>query len=509
MRSDHGIEIRPAHLRALLAVAEARHLTFHLARANGPAFLWPGFDFSRTPLVVYREHGEAFLVQHPDPPTGLTVVDLPIPGLDTPVHFSDRSFPGLPAVRVADIGGRPAAAVPLSVFRPDVPPEGLVTLLIHGAFHAFLAGSRLVRPDLGVINQYPELSPVNNALGNLEGRILHRFLATATGAAEPPADALETAYDFCLIRRERRGPLDDVVIEYERNLEGSEGLARYVQTRALLSAAAGSPGGPPGPGYVAGNAFQTLAGRDRYTAAPRLWAAQLDKVHDLCVNAAGASWWRFFHSGMALALFADHLTSDWKAEVAAGQSLDEVLERRVSFEGDPADEKRLDALKEQLDFDQRLEEERRFSRLERERKQELLSRILAARGRRVTFDVSALVPDETWWESGHLDVVWDPDTVESVTRDVRIHHQGLRFSGFGAHLEFTGVPVIEDLRHRLLHVNVPVGRLNLEGDGRRFALVRGAEFSDGLEVQLPGVRAQARSGYVQETDGTLYIKVTR
>lgn len=504
---DHGIEIRPAHLRALLALAEARHLTGYLEATHGLEYLWPGFRFSDIPIILYREDREVFLVQHPEPPTELQPVELPIPGLDAPVFFRAGSLPFLPAVRVALVGDRPAAAVPLTVFRREAPPESLVTLLIHGAFHAFMAGVRSAKPDLRVMSQYPELSPVNNALGNLEGRILHRFLAATTGVEPGPADARETAYEFCLVRRERRGPLDDVVVDYEQHLEASEGLARYVQARAILAALPGTVHPPTGTEYSGGVAFQTLAGRELYMAGPRLWVHKLDKLRDLNANAAGAAWWRFFHSGMALALFADHVEPGWKRSVAAGSTLDVVLERQVRFAGDPVDEKRLDEIKATLGYHDRLEQEREFSRSERDRKHHLLARVLNTDGTRVTFDVSSLVPDETWWDSGHLSVEWDPATMESVTRDVRIHHHGLRFSGFGARLVFTGVPVVEDLKNRLLHVSVPVERVNLEGDGRRFALIRGAEFSDGLQVRLPGVQAEARSGYLRETDGSLYIKV--
>jgi len=514
VRRDRAVELRPAHIRAFLCLAEARHLVRVLADRLGGDYLWPGFDVTRVPVIFYHDGSEAFLLQHPDPPDEFERVRIPIPGLEeAEFHYHRGPLPYLPAVREVEAGGLRTAALPLSFFSTVAPPEALTVGLVHDLFHVFAASLGLEAADLRVLSRYPELDPTNNALGTLEGLILHDFLTDtlrdflteAPGTGPAPGGGVEperTAYEFCLVRRERRGPLEDEVIDYEQQLEAREGLARYVEVKALIGA--GSPE------YEPSRAFRTLSGRDTYSLAPELVGNRLARLREINVKAAGAAWWRFFETGMALGLFADHIEPKWKSEVARGATLDSVVERGVRFLGDPGDERELDRLKEKYDYESRLETEWAFSLDERRRRDGLLARLLGAEGTRFTFDVSDLIPEETWWDSGRFTMVWDPSAVDTVSQNVRIHKRGLRFKGFGTDLRFKDLPVVEDLKHRLFHVSVPVkGALNLEGDGHPFSLGLGAQFEDGLEVRLPGVHARARSGYVKNLGETLYIKITR
>jgi len=512
-------------------LAEARHLSRDLAGREGPDYLWPGFRLEEVPVAFYLGSRETFLFQHPDPPTEFRFIDVPVPGLrDVPLYYHRGRLPYLPAVGPVVIRGFSVATLPLSVFRPGVPAEALVAGIVHEAFHAYHLGRDLWKPDLALLSRYPELSAVNNALGTLEGLVLHDWVgATLLGVRCPrPVEpgtaggreaAARAAFEFSLIRRERRGPLEDDLIEYERRLEASEGLARYVQFRALLGASppAAAPAGSrdregvPAGGYSPGPAFETLSGRETYARVPGLIAEQVDKLSGLNVHAAGAAWWRFFHTGMALALLADYLDPEWKTKAEQGQPLDSIIEAGVQYDGGPGDERALELLKERYGFDERLESEREFGRRERRRKEELLVTLLRGTGTRLTFDVSSLIAEETWWEAGRFSVVWDPSSVETVTSNVRIHRHGLRFSGYGTELRFDdGLPVVEDLKNRLFHVSVPwKGNLTSRGDGHQFSLRQPSEFEDGLELLLPGVSARARSGYVQDTGDTLYIKITR
>lgn len=511
-----GVDLRPAHVRAFLCLAEARHVTSCLARANGSHFLWPGFDFAEIPIILFTGNREAFLVQHPDPPAEFHLLPVPIPGLEiTPLYYHRGALPYLPAVGVVDLEGRATATLPLSVFRPDAVPETLVAGLVHEAFHAYESGLGEGRLDLSLLGSYPELSATNNALGNLEACILHDYLEAHLGYQRGPGDgpsgrppepdaasAGKAAADFSLVRRERRGPLDDDMIDYERRLERVEGSARYVQLKVLLGTLSAA--------YRPSKAFAILTGREAYSRASRLVAEQIDKLPELNIKAAGAAWWRFFHTGMALALLADHLDPQWKTKVMAGRALDALIERRVVYDGGTADERALELLKEHYGYDERLEIEREFGRQEKKRKEGLLATLLAGTGTRITFDVSALIPEETYLDSGRFALVWDPASVEIVTRNVRIHRRGLRFSGFGTDLRFGDLPVVEDINNRLFHVSVPkAGRFDMSGDGQRHSLDKPAEFEDGLEVVLPGVSAKARSGFVRNAGGTLYIKITR
>lgn len=537
MPARKGIELRPAHLRALMCLLEARHLAASLELAQGRGYLWPGFDFRATPFLIYRGGIDAFLVQHPDPPTEFALLTLPVPGFERiPIYHHQGPLPYLPAVGPVEVGGHFTATLPLSVYRAGAWPETLVAATIHEAFHAYQASMGWPRTNLGLLSAYPELSATNNALGNLEATILAEFLAgrlglelgrsdadppdaghaggAATGGgpghapgdalghdADDPLDARRTAYHFGLVRRERRGPLDDEIIDYEQNLETTEGLARYVEVKALVGASA--------PEYQPSRAFETVSGRARYDKAQALVSEQVAKLYEVNLSAAGAAWWRFFQTGMALGLFADFLDPGWKEKVERGAALDEVLEAGVRYDGGEGDEKTLEALKEDHGYDERLDAEREFSRNEKKRKEELLASILRGTGTRVTFDVSSLISEETWWDSGRFALDWDPSSVETITRNVRIHRKGLRFRGYGTDLRFGNLPVVEDLKNRLFHVSVKASRLGFEGDGHNHPPARPAEFQEGLEVVLPGVRARATSGFVQNTQGTLYIKITR
>lgn len=528
MEPRRPVELGPPHIRALLCLAEARRLARHAGAGRGAGQgpgLWPGFDFEAVPVVFWGDGGaDPLLLQHPEPPSDFRLLELPIPGLDgVDIYYHQGPVPYLPAVGPVEVAGAVAATLPLSVLRAGLPPEQLVATVVHEVFHAFTVRSGPRRPDLSLFGSYPELSPVNNALGTTEGLILSDYLGSRLGLAgasgagraaaggsagsAAPGDPAGVAYTFSLVRRERRAPLEDDIIEYEQGLEASEGLARYVEIKSLLAALPNDPV-PGSPVYVPGEAFRVLSGRDRYDRAAGLVSERVEKLRDLNVKAAGSAWWRFFYSGMALALLADDLDPEWKRKVIEGYTLDNVVEQGVEFDGASGDERELERVKELYGYGRRLDEEREFSREERKRKEELLARLLQGTGTRITFDVSALIAEDTWLDSGRFTLQWDPAAAETVTKHVRIHRRGLRFTGFGTDLRFTDLPVVEDLKNRLFHVNVPAGRLGVTGDGHPHPPSRPAEFEEGLDVILPGVAAHATRGFVQNAGGTLYIKIT-
>ncbi len=474
-----------AEQRALACLSEAWNLSERAPDA------WPGWDLRRVPVALYKRDGTFLLAGHPRPPRGAREVFWP-GGVAGPPVYRVSGLPSMVTVGAVAVPYRGAVTAFIPVEwsgRSAEEAREFVTLIWREGFHAHLhtAGKAGVIA-LSLPTPYPDDHHVNNALGNIEGRLLLEARTTPDG--ELPRLALA----FALIRRERRAQLDDALIDYERAVEYYSGLATYVCLRALEAAGADYEPCPP---------FQRLAGESGFPMAGG-WLDEKHRAELAVVNrrGRGAVRRRFFHTGAELALLLDRFHPGWKARIHQPDVwLDTLLEEKVTFDGGVGDDAIIAEAEHRYDYVSLLEEERANAREMRERRQQLLQSILSGNGTMFIFDVSQL---------RLTDIRLDHDGLEAVNERLQVH-TGAAFFQYGpaTTLYFHGVPVVEDRESGLLEVRIPDRRLRISGDDSPFRLVKPAEFTEGFELNAGGVRVRARQGIIQPIDGAIYVKITR
>jgi hypothetical protein len=197
----------------------------------------------------------------------------------------------------------------------------------------------------------------------------------------------------------------------------------------------------------------------------------------------------------------DATVPGWRNAVSSDrQPLDLVLESAVTFDGGDTDERLLELARRRYGYYDRLEDERTWSEDVGDRRRELLAKVLGAEGTRITVDVSALNEKTAWY---------DTSSAEKIGESVVVHiRPGVFTYGDGTtFVEFRGVAMVEDRRARLFHLTVPGTNLAIFGDADRVPGHKGAEFTEGLDVDLAGFRVRAQRGTVQRDGGVLLISL--
>lgn len=317
-----------------------------IARPDNP--IWPGWDASDTPLLLYLPGEQELLINHPHPPDGFQPYDGP------------ASFPrgtilmrnGTTLVQAdgqntaVDIGGVRTLVVadPLSALRQRVlglledprpasekargldfdtlvqDPYDQLALVVHEAFHVF---QHRVAPNRGanemMLLYYPVLSVDNNVGSGLEASAL-------AAAIEAPDGAFRDAVlRWLAIRLERRRQLPAQAIQYEDRTEFMEGLAKYTEYRLFQVL----EGRTPGRGLVGAQGFHgyrdlSRQRHDLITAMTRNLRGEANVNNDPYGTAPLR--FRLYYSGMGIGLILDRLAPNWKRDViAADTSLTDLV----------------------------------------------------------------------------------------------------------------------------------------------------------------------------------------
>lgn len=468
--------------RALSCLAEAWHLAQHLPDA------WLGWDLRQTALALYMRDGHFFLAGHPRPPAPAREVFWPV-GCDGPTVYRLSGLPREVAggAQVISYAGVPTAFIPLEVAGQGLEEAIQFVLLIwQEGFRPHLQ-ARARALEAAATVHYPSDLPVNNALGNIEGQLLLEvFHETAA------ARVRQLGLAFALIRRERRGLLEDAWVGLEQAQEFRNGLASYVAFRALTLAA--------DPDYEPCPAFRRVVGDEYTAAAADLRARRLASLESLHRRGQGLARHRFVHSGMGLALLLDQVQPGWKGRLGVGVTLDVLLEEQLTFDGGAGDDSIIAETEFRYDYVKRLEAEREHTRYVQRRKQELVENVLQGQGTLFIFDVSGLEPTFT---------KWDLEKVEEVNERLKVHNGAAIFQFGHTTLSFSGLPVVEDRISGLLEVCIPHDRLKMTGDASTFALLKPAEFTEGFELKVGGVRVSAQQGIIKPVEGAIYVKIRR
>lgn len=249
--------------------------------------LWPGFEPRRVPVAIY-DGAHTYLFRHPAPPE-----EFASPAAGAPLVVTGR-HPAVTANTWIELNGVPTATV---VF--DAAERGsardFAALVVHEAYHAF----QVPRHPNWAGNEaelfvYPVFDADLLAMRRLESEALRRSVATVNRGRAACWARLALEW-----RKRRFRALPPGAVAYERGTELHEGLAQYVQSRAL--------------GMVQGRGIP---------------------VAGFAVEAVRT---RAYAVGEALALTLDRFDSHWQEKLDAGHagSLDELL--AGTLEGHVAD----------------------------------------------------------------------------------------------------------------------------------------------------------------------------
>jgi len=174
----------------------------------------------------------------------------------------------------------------------------------HEAFHALqgsMVPSRLDEAETAnqSESQYPWDNPTLENAWNKETALLVRAVRTQSNE-----ESLELIRQFLAQRDERRATaeLDPDLVDYERQREWLEGLAKYVEV-SLGRLAATTPDYTPLPAVMADPDFK------EYTTREQFWSREIDEVRR---TAGREGEIRFYYSGMAQAVLLDRLMPGWK-----------------------------------------------------------------------------------------------------------------------------------------------------------------------------------------------------
>ena len=198
-------------------VAEYRRMSEHE--------IWPGFEPSGIPLLIF-DGKETWLVDHPEAPAGFEPVDG-----QAELRRMDGHHEAVRANTSIEFAGVPTATFLMD--RDDLakPAPELASVLVHEAFHVF---QRAHHPNWGA-NEFDLLRyPVTDGELLFQRRIETECLRRAVEATHDTL-ARGWAAAACRARRERFATLPESLRAYERGNELNEGLAYFVQYRALGS----------------------------------------------------------------------------------------------------------------------------------------------------------------------------------------------------------------------------------------------------------------------------------
>lgn len=326
-----------AEQKALLA--EAVHL-----RTTLGSQVWPGWGEAAIPLLAFNE-AHAFLVGLAQPEDGwVRVPRTAQEGGPWQVVLGDdflgEAYYGQPLTSqdanpqnfTVLVGDRWAAALQTreyalirfaSGFREELPPlvrevfpyslawrflfgtgENYVGALLHEAFHAYqgmLAPARLAAAEQAIRQEgsYPWEEEAHQAGWKAEMELL---VQAARAGDEVKAARLGREFLAQRARRRSDGTLTAEQVDFERQREWLEGLAKYAELTSIRSAGLAES-------YTPHPAMSAAADFNDYAGSPRFWEQQLQEAARMSPQEGET---RFYYSGFTQAVLLDRLLPGWK-----------------------------------------------------------------------------------------------------------------------------------------------------------------------------------------------------
>jgi len=188
--------------------------------------LWPGYKLKEIPIAIYSPGGEAFLINHPSPPSGFEEVETSYSD-EYKIYYTEKTNM-FDAATATMVNGVLTAVIPCQKHFEKLsgkikPTEEQIGTIFHEAFHVFQDNWKFPPINYIMFNKYPVFSAINNTLGNLEGKILAKALLESDISV-----VKSLARKFLAVRNERQSKFDRDMINYENGIELLEGLAFYI-----------------------------------------------------------------------------------------------------------------------------------------------------------------------------------------------------------------------------------------------------------------------------------------
>ena len=491
-----------------------------VARPGNP--VWPGWDASDTPLLLYLPGRQDLLVGHPHPPEGFRPYTGPLrfPGAtmmvkDGPTLIAAdgqntaMDVAGARTLVVADplsnlrqnIGGlledpRPAAEKlrTLELENLAADPYDQLALIVHEAFHVY---QDRVAPDRGanemLLLYYPVLSVENNVGFGLEGAALARAIA-----ATDDATCRTEAVHWLAAREHRRALLPARALQYEDGVEFSEGTAKYAEYRLFEVLEGRTP--PP-----ALERAQGFHGYADLSPERRALLAQMRHHMDGDVNVNNAPYgaaplrMRLYYSGMAIGVMLDRLSPGWKHDLIATDSSLTAL-ARAAIHTTPAElASAWEAQRADTTYARRFAAKTRLAENGRRQAATRLAAIEHGPGTGIVIDYSRLA-------SNKVGLAFTPfgitviDSVRTIFDQVPI---SARFADQSALEQGVALPLLRDTHLRTLSC-----RLERTVTRAEIARLAGAGRLGGMapapvRLELPGVTLDLKRATLEWRDGTL------
>ncbi|MSR47020.1 MAG: hypothetical protein EXS13_08140 [Planctomycetes bacterium] len=261
---------------------------------------------------------------------------------------------------------------------------------VHEGFHAF-ADRALKIPAYSELDMadYPDLEPERSARLQLEGDALIAALA-----AEAPDEREEQALLFLAERVRRRDGLPAAVVRAEDGNEMNEGLATYVEWRAL------ELWRDHGISKELQAAMPQFKAAQEFTAEVKQHTIQLRHLarHTLAVNGSefgtAVVRRRAYFFGGALGRLLDALSPEWKRSAEQGRTLTESL---VEALGAPSDEElaeRAAAAEDDAAFAELVAAKAKQSARATQDRERTVARVIDGAGTLLRIDVSSVAGRE-------------------------------------------------------------------------------------------------------------------
>jgi hypothetical protein len=334
--SNRSLPTGPGETDRLSSLDQARLAeALHLKQALGER-VWPGWGRADIPVLIWiGDH--SLLVGHPAPPAGWE----PVPGdafQGQPYYRRATGEPQNFAIRVGDrwvasmaakwevdafmiemIGDTlPPPLRPVFPYRLLIQPsEVQISGVLHESFHVYQAQvspARLEEAEKAHSRgkQYWQVDAAMRQAWRLEIDLLASALE-----AESSQEAAALVRRFLDQRAQRRAAhgaahgaahdLDAALIDYERQLEWEEGLAKYVELATWREAYAATD-------YEPLPAMADDPDFGRYATFPRRWSQEIGQMKR---QASREGETRFYYTGMAQAMLLDRLLPGWQERIWA------------------------------------------------------------------------------------------------------------------------------------------------------------------------------------------------
>ena len=341
--SNRNLSLRPQETDRLGPLDQARLAeTLHLKKELGEA-VWPGWSQAEIPVLIWNRD-YSFLIGYPDLPAPWK----PVPG-DTfqakAYFYQPTGEPQNFAIRVGDqwVASmatkwetdafliemiRDTLPAPLSSIVPYrlliQPSEVQMTGVLHETFHVYqaqVAPDRLDATEAAYQNgeQYWQVDAAMRQEWENEIGLLVQALN-----AGPDEEARALVAKFLDARGHRRAANDlaPLLVDYERQIEWEEGLAKYVELAIWREASVAQEYEP----------LAEMAGDPHfkaYRSFKQRWSQEVGQMKRQATREGDV---RFYYTGMAQAMLLDRLLPGWKERAL---SQDVWLETLLAETGSP------------------------------------------------------------------------------------------------------------------------------------------------------------------------------